>query len=64
EDDLLLFASGRSCPLPGKLRELLKLVCAADALHIDNLGEWLQDEDGLMLVQQLVKQGSLGFANE
>ena len=37
---------------------------AADALHIDNLAEWLQDEDGLMLVQQLVKQGSLGFANE
>ncbi|MDZ3991260.1 cupin domain-containing protein [Pseudomonas sp. Teo4] len=63
-DDLMLFASGRSCPLPAKLRELLKLVCAADALHIDNLGEWLQDEDGLMLVQQLVKQGSLGFANE
>ncbi|MFJ3073580.1 MULTISPECIES: cupin domain-containing protein [Pseudomonas] len=63
-DDLMLFASGRSCPLPAKLRELLKLVCAADALHIDNLGEWLQDEDGLMLVQQLIKQGSLGFANE
>ena len=63
-DDLILFASGRSCPLPAKLRELLKLVCAADALHIDNLEEWLQDEDGLMLVQQLIKQGSLGFANE
>ncbi|MDW9405074.1 cupin domain-containing protein, partial [Pseudomonas soli] len=47
-----------------KLRELLKLVCAADALHIDNLGQWLQDEDGLMLVQQLVMQGSLGFADE
>jgi len=63
-DDLMLFASGRSCPLPAKLRELLKLVCAADALHIDNLGQWLQDEDGLMLVQQLVMQGSLGFADE
>ncbi|WDY59785.1 ribosomal protein uL16 3-hydroxylase [Pseudomonas sp. PSKL.D1] len=63
-DDLMLFASGRSCPLPAKLRELLKLVCSADALHIENLEPWLQDEDGLMLVQQLVKQGSLGFANE
>jgi 50S ribosomal protein L16 3-hydroxylase len=63
-DDLMLFASGRSCPLPAKLRELLKLVCAADALHIDNLAQWLEDEDGLMLVQQLIKQGSLGFANE
>jgi 50S ribosomal protein L16 3-hydroxylase len=63
-DDLMLFASGRSCPLPAKLRELLKLVCAADALHIDNLAQWLEDEDGLMLVQQLIKQGSLGFTNE
>jgi len=63
-DDLMLFASGRSCPLPAKLRELLKLICSADALHIDNLEAWLQDEDGLMLVQQLIKQGSLGFANE
>ncbi|WP_252088692.1 cupin domain-containing protein [Pseudomonas sp. MWU13-3659] len=63
-DDLLLFASGRSCPLPGKLRELLKLICSADALHSENLAEWLQDEEGLMLVQQLVMQGSLGFADE
>ena len=63
-DDLLLFASGRSCPLPGKLRELLKLICSADALHSENLAQWLQDEDGLMLVQQLVMQGSLGFADE
>lgn len=63
-DDLMLFASGRSCPLPAKLRELLKLVCSADALHIENLEQWVQDEDGLMLVQQLIKQGSLGFANE
>ncbi|MFA7891987.1 ribosomal protein uL16 3-hydroxylase [Pseudomonas putida] len=64
ESDLLLFASGRSCPLPGKLRDLLKLVCAADALHSENLGQWLEDEDALMLIQQLVKQGSLGFADE
>lgn len=64
DSDLLLFASGRSCPLPGKLRDLLKLVCAADALHSENLGQWLQDEDALMLIQQLVKQGSLGFADE
>ncbi|WP_248919685.1 cupin domain-containing protein [Pseudomonas entomophila] len=63
-DDLLLFASGRSCPLPGKLRELLKLICSADALHSENLAQWLPDEDGLMLVQQLVMQGSLGFADE
>ncbi|MFK3724343.1 JmjC domain-containing protein [Pseudomonas monteilii] len=64
DDDLLLFASGQSRLLPGHLRELLKLVCAADALHIENLAPWLEDEDGLTLVCQLVKQGSLGFADE
>ncbi|MBA1192160.1 cupin domain-containing protein [Pseudomonas entomophila] len=64
DDDLLLFASGQSRLLPGHLRELLKLVCAADALHIENLAPWLEDEDGLTVVCQLVKQGSLGFADE
>lgn len=64
DDDLLLFASGQSRLLPGDLRDLLKLICAADALHIDNLGPWLQDENGRMLVCELIKQGSLGFADE
>ncbi|MGE8405471.1 MAG: JmjC domain-containing protein [Pseudomonas sp.] len=64
DDNLLLFASGQSRLLPGNLRELLKLICAADALHIENLAQWLDDENGLMLVCELVKQGSLGFANE
>ncbi|WP_338511053.1 cupin domain-containing protein [Pseudomonas trivialis] len=64
DDDVLLFASGQSRYLPGKLRELLKLVCSADALHSDNLGPWLADEDGRDLLCELVKQGSLGFADE
>jgi 50S ribosomal protein L16 3-hydroxylase len=64
DDDLLLFASGQSRYLPGKLRELLKMICAAEALHVDNLGEWLNDEDGRGLLCELVKQGSLGFADE
>ena len=64
DDDVLLFASGQSRYLPGKLRELLKLVCSADALHSENLGEWLADEDGRNLLCELVKQGSLGFADE
>ncbi|KQQ59863.1 cupin [Pseudomonas sp. Leaf127] len=64
DDDLLLFASGQSRLLPGKLRDLLKLVCAADALHIENLGPWLADEDGRTLLCELLKQGSLGFADE
>ncbi len=64
DDDLLLFASGQSRLLPGSLRELLKLICAADALHSDNLGQWLADEEGRNLLCELVKQGSLGFADE
>ncbi|CRM76182.1 MULTISPECIES: cupin domain-containing protein [Pseudomonas] len=64
DDDVLLFASGQSRYLPGKLRELLKLVCSADALHSENLGDWLADEDGRDLLCELVKQGSLGFADE
>ena len=64
DDNLLLFASGQSRLVSGSLRELLKLICAADALHVENLGKWLQDEEGLTLVCQLIKQGSLGFANE
>jgi len=61
---LLLFASGQSRLLPGHMKELLKLICSADALHADNLAEWLNDEDGRNLVWQLVKQGSLEFADE
>ncbi|MFG5864346.1 ribosomal protein uL16 3-hydroxylase [Metapseudomonas sp. CR1201] len=61
---LVLFASGQSRLLPSSLRELLKLICAAEALHFDNLGQWLGDEDGRKLLLELVKQGSLEFADE
>ena len=64
DDDLLLFASGQSRLLPGNLRELLILLCAADALHSDNLGQWLADDEGRNLLVELVKQGSLEFADE
>lgn len=63
-EDLVLFASGQSRVLSAGLRELLKLICSADALHIDNLGQWLADDEGRTLIWELVKQGSLGFANE
>jgi 50S ribosomal protein L16 3-hydroxylase len=63
-DDLVLFASGQSRLLSASLRELLKLVCSADALHIDNLGAWLADDEGRDLLVELVKQGSLEFADE
>ncbi|MCU1720088.1 MULTISPECIES: cupin domain-containing protein [unclassified Pseudomonas] len=64
DDNLLLFASGQSRLLPGELRELLKLICSADALHAENLAQWLGDEASLELICELIKQGSLGFANE
>ncbi len=63
-DDLVLFASGQSRLFSDNLRELLKLVCAADALHIENLGPWLANDEARNLLVELVKQGSLGFADE
>ncbi|AOE85016.1 cupin domain-containing protein [Pseudomonas sp. TCU-HL1] len=61
---LVLFASGQSRLLPSELRELLKLICAAEALHLENLGQWLADDEGRKLLLELVKQGSLEFADE
>ena len=61
---LLLFASGQSRLLPEHLLKLLKLVCASDALHQENLAQWLADDDGRNLLWELVKQGSLEFADE
>ena len=61
---LLLFASGQSRLLPGHLKDLLKMLCSADALHSANLAPWMNDEDGRNLIWQLVKQGSLEFADE
>lgn len=63
-DDLVLFASGHSRLFSAGLRELLKLVCAADSLHIDNLSPWLANDEGRNLLVELVKQGSLEFADE
>ncbi len=61
---LLLFASGQSRLLPAELRDLLRLICSADALHLDNLAPWLGNNDARNLVWELVKQGSLEFADE
>jgi len=33
-------------------------------LHIENLEQWLENDQGITLICELVKQGSLGFANE
>lgn len=57
-----LFASGQSRLLAPELRELLKLLCSADALHQDNLQGWLANDEAVVLIAQLIEQGSLGFA--
>jgi 50S ribosomal protein L16 3-hydroxylase len=64
DEDLLLFASGNSRLISGHLRELLRNICAADALHVENLQPWLSDEEGRRLICELIKQGSLEFADE
>lgn len=61
---LLLFASGQSTLLPTHLKDLLKLICAAESLHTGNLAAWLDNPDATELLHQLVKQGSLEFADE
>jgi 50S ribosomal protein L16 3-hydroxylase len=63
-EDLVLFASGQSRLVSARLCQLLKLICSADALHVENLGAWLADDEGRILLLELVKQGSLGFADE
>ncbi|XXF06778.1 cupin domain-containing protein [Pseudomonas sp. D1-3] len=61
-DGLVLFASGQSRLVSASLRELLKMICSADALHLENLGPWLGDDEARELVLELAKQGSLEFA--
>ncbi len=61
---LILFASGQSRLLPAHLKDLLRMICAADSLHSGNLAPWLANEDGRTLVCELVQQGSLEFADE
>src|SRR5690606_8001315 len=59
-----LFASGQSRLLSADLRDLLKLICSADALHRDNLDQWLGNDEARTLLVELVKQGSLERADE
>ena len=61
---LMLFASGQSRLLSAELKELLKLICSAESLHLANLSEWLSHEDARTLLWELIKQGSLEFAND
>ena len=61
-DHSILFASGNSRCLGADLIDLLKLICSADALYLDNLAPWLDNDEALELIHELVRQGSLEFA--
>ena len=60
----MVFASGQSRLLPMRLQPLLDLLCSADVLHEANLAPWLQDDDAMRLIRELLQQGSLIFAGE
>lgn len=64
ETGLLFFVSGNSRLLSAELAQLLTLLCSADALHLANLAPWLESEEATTLIVELVKQGSLEFADE
>ncbi|SEL57353.1 50S ribosomal protein L16 3-hydroxylase [Atopomonas hussainii] len=64
DDDLVIFVSGLSRGMPVELRDFLKLVCTADCLHAENLLDWIEFDDARLLLVELLKQGSLEFADD
>ena len=60
----LLFASGQSRLLPAELTPFIRLLCAAEILHLENLMPWLEQPDALCLLTELLKQGSLRILDE
>ncbi|MDY7219169.1 cupin domain-containing protein [Denitrificimonas sp. JX-1] len=59
EPAVVFFVSGNSRVLSEHLAPLLDLLCNADALHTDNLTPWLDDQEAITLICELIKQGSL-----
>ena len=64
EPNLVFFVSGNSRIFSATLEQLLTLLCSADALHLDNLAQWFANDEAATLIYELVKQGSLEFADE
>lgn len=60
----LLFASGNSRILSEHLVVLLDLLCGAQALYLDNLKPWFDDDEAMTLLCELIKQGSLECIDE
>lgn len=58
-DHIQLFASGSSRCFSPQLKELIALLCESTSLNINTLEPWLDDEEALTLIYELIKQGSL-----
>lgn len=64
EPAILLFSCGSSRPFPEHLVEFIRLLCSQDILTMDNLQPWLDRDEAVTLLCELVKQGSLECMDE
>lgn len=61
---IILFSSGSSRAFAQPLVEFIKLICDSDCLHLDNLENWLNNDEAIQLLCELIKQGSLECIHE
>lgn len=64
EPAVLLFACGSSRPFPEHLVGFIRFLCSQDILTMDNLQPWLDRDEAVTLLCELIKQGSLECMNE
>jgi 50S ribosomal protein L16 3-hydroxylase len=64
EQAVLLFSCGKSRPFPEHLVGFVQLLCSQDFLTMDNLHSWLDRDEAVTLLCELVKQGSLEYMDE
>ena len=63
-DDVIIFSSGFSKIFNKKYVPFCELICETDTLYQANLNPWVNDNDAITLLAELIKQGSLEFFNE
>ncbi len=61
---ILLFSCGSSRPFPEHLVGFIQYLCSQDLLAMDNLQPWLDRDEAVTLLCELVKQGSLECMDE
>ncbi|MFB1011467.1 MAG: cupin domain-containing protein, partial [Thiopseudomonas sp.] len=64
EPAVLLFACGSSRPFPEHLVGFIRFLCSQDILTMDNLQPWLDRDETVTLLCELIKQGSLECMDE